>query len=66
MSTGPKGWGPGFGCEVDLAELIQEVVIDPSAPGWLLELVDLVTERSDLQVPIYVSDLAEVPEHFSS
>ena len=66
LSTDLRVWGPGFGCEVDLAELIQEVVIDPSAPGWLLELVNLVTERYDLQVPVHVSDLAETPEHFSS
>ena len=56
---------PGVNCKVDLNVLIQEIVVDYSA-DWLLDLVDLVTKRYDLQVPIRRSDLAAVPEWFSS
>ena len=47
--------------EVDLSLLIQEVVVSPYAPDWLLELVRSVVIRYDLQVPVVRSDLAHAP-----
>lgn len=60
----PDRYDFGVNYEVDLNQLIQEVVVDPSAPDWFLYLVHLVTTRYDLQVPIRRSDLAAVPEQF--
>ena len=50
--------------EVDLNLLIQEVVVDPSAPDWLLDLVSSVAKRYDLQVPVNKSHLAALPTWF--
>ena len=47
--------------EVDLNLLIQEIVVDPFAPEWLLDLVNLVAERYELDAPINKSRLAESP-----
>ena len=59
----------GMTYEVDLNELIQEIVVDPSAPDLLLHLVHLVAKRYGLQASIQASirksDLAVLPEQFS-
>ena len=47
-----------------LNPLIQEIVVDPSAPDWLLDLVSSVAERYNLQVPINKSHLAALPTWF--
>ena len=51
----------GFDYEVDLNLLIQEVLIAHFAPEWLLDLVNLVATRYDLEAPINKSRLAESP-----
>ena len=56
----------GIYYDVDLNLLIQEVVIDPSAPDWLLDLVKKVVNRYDLQVPVNQSHLAALPVWFPS
>ncbi|MDE0085095.1 MAG: hypothetical protein OXU23_05245 [Candidatus Poribacteria bacterium] len=48
-------------CEVDLKLLIQEVVIDPFAPEWLLNLVQQVATRYRLAAPISRSHLTGSP-----
>lgn len=55
----------GIYYDVDLNILIQEVVIDPYAADWLLDLVSSVAERYGLQAPIARSDIAAVPMWFS-
>ena len=47
--------------EVDLSLLIQEVVVSPRTPDWLLELIRSVVIRYDLQVPVVRSGLADGP-----
>ena len=54
----------GIYYEVDLNLLIQEVIIDPSAPDWLLDLVSSVADRYDLQAAIKKSHLAALPTWF--
>lgn len=48
-------------CKVDLNLLIQEVVIDPFAPDWFLNLVTAVAKRYSLHAPITKSPLAKSP-----
>ena len=55
----------GIYYDVDLNILIQEVVIDPYAADWLLELVSSVAERYGLRVPINKSHIAALPIWFS-
>lgn len=65
-ATWPDICDTGIYYDVDLNLLIQEVVIDPSAPDWLLDLVKRVVNRYDLQVPVNQSHLAELPVWFRS
>lgn len=59
----PLDWR-GCQYDVDLNMLIQEVVIDPSAPDWLLDLVSSVADRYNLQAAIKKSHLAALPTWF--
>ena len=63
--TWPDMCDTGIYYDVDLNLLIQEVVIDPSAPDWLLDLVNSVADRYDLQAAIKKSRLAALPTWFS-
>ena len=47
--------------EVDLSLLIQEVVVSPYAPDWLLELIRSVATRYNLEAPVVGSTLADNP-----
>ena len=47
--------------EVDLALLIQEVIVSPYAPNWLLELIRSVATRYNLKAPVIKSNLADNP-----
>lgn len=51
----------GISYEVDLNRLVQEVIIDPFAPGWLYDLVNLIAIRYNLDAPIVKSSLANAP-----
>ena len=51
----------GLDYEVDLNLLIQEVVVSHFAPEWLLDLVEKITKRYGLEVPVNKSRLAESP-----
>ena len=51
----------GIYYEVDLSLLIQEVVVAPYAPDWLIELVQSVATRYDLKAPVIKSRLADPP-----
>ena len=51
----------GIYIHVNLAELIKEVVVAPSAGDWFLELVGSVAHRYGLEVPIKRSLLADEP-----
>lgn len=64
IPTWPDMCDTGIYYEIDLNILIQEVVVDPSAPDWLLDLVSSVAERYNLQVPINKSHLAALPTWF--
>ena len=46
---------------VDLSTLIQEVVVSPYAPSWLVDLTGSVVERYGLQFPVRQSALAKEP-----
>ena len=47
--------------EVDLSLLIQEVIVSPYAPDWLLELVQSVAARYNLKAQVVKSSLADLP-----
>ena len=47
--------------EVDLSLLIQEVIVSPYAPDWLLELIRSVATRYNLKAPIVRSNLGDNP-----
>ena len=47
--------------EVDLSLLIQEVIVSPYAPDWLLELIQSVAVRYNLKAPVVRSTLAAPP-----
>lgn len=64
IPTWPDMCDTGIYYEVDLNLLIQEVVIDPSAPDWLLDLVNSVADRYNLQAVIKKSRLAALPMQF--
>lgn len=65
IPTWPDICDTGIYHEVDLNMLVQEVVVDPSAPDWFLDLVSSVSVRYDLRVPIAKSYLAASPMWFS-
>ena len=47
--------------KVDLSLLVQEVVVAPYAPDWLLELIKAVATRYDLMASVKKSPLADNP-----
>ena len=47
--------------EVNLSVLIKEVIVGPYAPDWLLELVQSVADRYNLEAPVVRSALADTP-----
>ena len=51
----------GIYYEVDLSLLIQEVIVAPYAPDWLIELVQSVATRYDLKAPVIKSRLGDPP-----
>lgn len=51
----------GIYYEVDLSLLIQEVIVGPYAPDWLLELIRSVASRYSLLAPVVKSSLADSP-----
>ncbi len=51
----------GLPVPVDLAILINRVLVAPTAPAWMLDLIKSVTTRYGLKVPIQQSDLASKP-----
>lgn len=65
IPTWPDLCDIGIYYDVDINMLIQEVVIDPYAPDWFLDLVSSVAKRYGLQAPITRSDIAAAPMWFS-
>lgn len=51
----------GIKFDVDLKFLIQEIIVTHFAPEWLLDLVNEVTKRYGLNIPVNRSHLAESP-----
>ena len=51
----------GNSYKVDLSFLIQEVIVSPYAPDWLVELVKSVAARYKLKAPVNKSRLADPP-----
>ena len=51
----------GIEVPCDISELVQEVYVAPSAPGWFASLVELVVRRYDLQVKVTQSSLDQAP-----
>ena len=47
--------------EVNPTTLIGEILVAPQAPGWFSELVNSITTRYELQVPVRASTLAAAP-----
>jgi hypothetical protein len=47
----------GYDVSIDPAMLIEEVVVAPQAPDWLLQLIQDVTKRYGIDVPVSRSDL---------
>ena len=54
-------YGMGINYEVNLELLIQEVVVAHLVPDWFLQLVESVSKRYGLKIPINRSHLAETP-----
>jgi hypothetical protein len=48
---------PGYDVGVDPNVLIEGVVVAPAAPGWLLELVQAICRRYEIDAPVVQSDL---------
>ena len=51
---------------VDLQELIEQVVIAPTAESWLLDLVSSVTEKYGVTVPVAASTMLDCPDEPSA
>ena len=51
----------GLHASVDLVELIDRVVVAPTAPAWYLEVVEEISRRFDLNCVVTQSRLAERP-----
>lgn len=57
----PSYAGGGVSVPVDLATLIETIHIAPTAPGWILELVQSVVKRYGLKCPVRGSELDQPP-----
>ena len=51
----------GLPVPVDLAILINRVLVAPTAPAWMLDLIKSVTTRYGLNISVQQSDLASKP-----
>ena len=51
----------GMYFEVDIATLIEEIVVAPFAPDWFIELVQSVTAQYGLPVSVRKSSLSDLP-----
>ena len=60
-----KSEGAGCYCNVDLAKLVQDVVVAPFAEDWFYDLVCSLAERYDLKGRVRQSMLSENP-HFTA
>jgi hypothetical protein len=56
-SIAPAGYDVG----VDPNVLMEAVVVAPAAPGWLLELVQAICRRYEIDAPVVQSDLDAEP-----
>ena len=52
---------PGLNIHVDLATLVEEVVLAPFSPVWIRELAAAVLRRYSLEAPLRQSRLGEDP-----
>lgn len=53
--------GPGFYVDIDPEALVDEVLVSPEAPQWLVDNIKRVIELSDVAIRFRVSDLNEEP-----
>jgi hypothetical protein len=53
--------GRGFHVEIDPRSFIEEVLISPEAPSWVIENITRLVEMSELSITCRISDLSEEP-----
>lgn len=51
----------GLYVPIDLGRLVESVYVSPTAPRWIVELVESVSKRYGLHVPVKQSDLSRQP-----
>lgn len=61
VTAAPEAWEFGRYCQVNLSTLVQEVVVSPASADWFVELVESVSARYALDVPVGRSALAALP-----
>jgi hypothetical protein len=52
---------PGFYVPIDPTILIEEVIISPEAPSWVIDNIKRMIELAGLNIPCQISDLNEEP-----
>jgi len=62
---GPSNGAPGESVVVDVEELLDEVVVSPSSPSWLVDLVFRVTSRFGVDISVSCSKLSSGPSYIS-
>ncbi len=49
----------GFSIAIDLAKMIEKIVISPYAPAWFVNTIQTFVTNSGLTAPVFQSDLLE-------
>lgn len=67
MKQGQPEWDvppeqPGIKVPVYLADLVEQIVIAPEAPGWFFDLVIQIVKRYQIKLPVRRSSLSAEPE----
>lgn len=52
---------PGLYVPTNLATLVNRILVAPTAPPWIAELVKSVTRKYGFEIPVFQSDLASRP-----
>ena len=69
LQYGKNGWGPdnkfksvsGLYVPISITNLIERIYVAPTAPVWVLELLESLIKRYGLSIPVCQSSLAETP-----
>lgn len=52
----------GVDIKVDVSKLIEKIYVAPNAPIWFFELVKLIIEKNELDVPVILSGTRAIPK----